>query len=62
MTGTTRIPAAEITGFMGMLIKRFAKKGLGQDPSSLGVPWHSQNVLMGMVQPTRAGAGSCPCC
>ena len=26
MTGTTRIPAAEITGFKGALIKRFAKK------------------------------------
>ena len=37
MTGTTRIPAAEITGFRGMLIKRFAKKTLGQVPTSLGV-------------------------
>jgi hypothetical protein len=42
MTGTTRIPAAEITGFKGALIKRFAKKTLGQVPSSLGVYWHNQ--------------------
>ena len=35
MTGTTRIPPAEITGFKGVLIKRFAKKSLGQVPSSL---------------------------
>ena len=53
MTGTTRIPAAEITGFKGALIKRFAKKTLGQVPSSLGVYWHNQKVLMSM-----ASAGS----
>ena len=52
MTGTTRIPAAEITGFKGALIKRFAKKQLGQVPSSLGVMWNNQKVLMSM-----AGAG-----
>ncbi|MFL6059896.1 MAG: carboxymuconolactone decarboxylase family protein [Marmoricola sp.] len=49
MTGTTRIPAAEITGFKGALIKRFAKKSLGQVPSSLGVYWHNKKVLMGMA-------------
>ncbi len=53
MTATTRIPAAEITGFKGALIKRFAKRTLGQVPSSLGVYWHNQKVLMGM-----AAAGS----
>jgi len=49
MTATTRIPAVEITGFKGALIKRFAKKSLGQVPSSLGVYWHNQKVLMGMA-------------
>ena len=49
MTGTTRIPAAEITGFKGALIKRFARKTLGQVPSSLGVYWHNQKVLMSMA-------------
>lgn len=53
MTSTTRIPAAEITGFKGALIKRFAKKNLGQVPTSLGVYWHNQKVLMSM-----AGTGS----
>ncbi|MBO9522119.1 MAG: carboxymuconolactone decarboxylase family protein [Nocardioidaceae bacterium] len=53
MPGTTRLPAAEITGFKGALIKRFAKKNLGQVPSSLGVYWHNKPVLMGM-----AGAGA----
>ncbi len=49
MTGTTRIPAAEITGFKGALIKRFATKTLGQVPTSLGVYWHNQKVLVGMT-------------
>ena len=49
MTRTTRIPAAEITGFKGALIKRFAKKTLGRVPSSLGVYWHDQQALMGMA-------------
>jgi alkylhydroperoxidase family enzyme len=49
MTGTTRIPAAEISGFRGALIKRFATKALGRVPSSLGVYWHNQKVLMGMA-------------
>ena len=49
MTGNTRIPAAEITGFKGALLKRFAKKTLGQVPSSLGVYWHNQKVLMSMA-------------
>jgi alkylhydroperoxidase family enzyme len=49
MTGTTRIPAAEISGVKGALIKRFAKKSLGRVPSSLGVYWHNQKVLMSMA-------------
>ena len=53
MAGTTRIPAAQITGLKGALIKRFARKALGQVPSSLGVYWHNQKVLMSM---TNTGA------
>jgi alkylhydroperoxidase family enzyme len=49
MTGTTRIPAAEITGFKGALIKRFARKTLGQVPTSIGVYWHNPRVLMDMA-------------
>lgn len=40
MTETTRIPAAEVTGFTGALIKRCAETRLGRAPSSLGVHWH----------------------
>jgi len=50
MTGTTRIPAAEITGFKGWVMKRFATKALGRVPSSLGVYWHHQQVLMDMAK------------
>ncbi|KAA1428359.1 carboxymuconolactone decarboxylase family protein [Nocardioides antri] len=42
----TRIPAAEVTGFKGALLKRMMKKTLGQVPTSLGVYWHNQKVLM----------------
>ena len=48
MTGTTRIPPAEVTGLKGALVKRFAKNVLGQVPSSLGVYWHNQKVFMSM--------------
>jgi alkylhydroperoxidase family enzyme len=49
MTGTTRIPAAEISGFKGSLIKRFARRTLGQVPTSIGVYWHNQRVLTDMA-------------
>jgi alkylhydroperoxidase family enzyme len=49
MTGTTRIPAAEVTGLKGALIKKLTKRTLGRVPSSLGVYWHNQKVLMGMA-------------
>ena len=46
--GNTRVPAAEITGLKGALLKRMMVKTLGQVPSSLGVYWHNQKVLMTM--------------
>ncbi|GAA4363775.1 carboxymuconolactone decarboxylase family protein [Nocardioides caricicola] len=49
MTTTTRIPVAEITGFKGWIIKRFARRTLGQVPTSIGVYWHNQKVLMDMA-------------
>ena len=35
MTETTRIPAAEITGLKGAVVKRFARRALGQVPTTL---------------------------
>ena len=42
---TTRIQAAEITGFYGALIKKFSAKMFGKVPESLGIMWHNQPVL-----------------
>ncbi len=49
MSGTTRIPAAEITGIKGWLVKRFARRTLGTVPTSIGVYWHHQQLLMDMA-------------
>jgi alkylhydroperoxidase family enzyme len=45
MTGTTRVPSAEIAGIFGAMAKRYSKKRLGQVPESLGVGWHNRPVL-----------------
>lgn len=49
MTSTTRIPAAEITGFKGAMLKRFITRTLGRVPTSLGVYWHHQQVMTDMA-------------
>ena len=46
MTSTTRVPAAEITGLKGALVKRMAIRTLGQVPTAVGVYWHNPKVLM----------------
>jgi alkylhydroperoxidase family enzyme len=45
----TRIPTTEITGVRGALVKRFAKKMIGQVPEPLGVYWHNPKVLKGYI-------------
>ena len=52
MARTSRIPAKQITGPLGALVKTISRKKLGSVPESLGVMWHSRPVLM-----TTAGAG-----
>ena len=42
---TTRIPAKEITGPYGALVKTFSKRMFGRVPESLGVMWHNVPVL-----------------
>jgi alkylhydroperoxidase family enzyme len=52
MTGT-RVPAAEITGVYGAVLKRFSRKMFGVVPDALGVMWHHRRVLrfsMGLGQ------------
>ncbi|MGZ6678506.1 MAG: hypothetical protein ACXVD1_14775 [Nocardioides sp.] len=42
---TTRVPAKEITGLYGALVKTFATKMFGSVPESLGVMWHNVPVM-----------------
>ncbi|MFC8680564.1 carboxymuconolactone decarboxylase family protein [Microbacterium ureisolvens] len=45
MSTDTRIPAAEVTGVYGALIKAAAKKMIGRVPASIGVLWHHPGVM-----------------
>lgn len=45
MAGTSRIPATEVTGVYGYLVKRLSRRMLGEVPESLGVMWHNRKVL-----------------
>ncbi len=42
---TIRVPAKDITGLYGALIKTFSKRMFGRVPESLGVMWHNVPVL-----------------
>jgi alkylhydroperoxidase family enzyme len=42
---TPRIPATEITGLYGAVVKKFSTRLFGQVPESLGVMWHHRPVL-----------------
>ena len=56
MSGTTRIPKAEITGLYGSMVKRFSKKLLGDVPEPVGVYWQNSRVLkfyLGLGQKSR---------
>jgi AhpD family alkylhydroperoxidase len=51
MSGTTRIPKAEITGPFGYVLKRFSRKLLGGAvPEPAEVMWHNRPVLMSMMR------------
>ena len=45
MSTTTRVPAVEITGLYGAVVKWFSKRMLGKVPSSLGVLYQNPAVL-----------------
>ena len=45
MTSTTRVPATEITGLYGALVKRFSTKMFGKVPEALGVLGNHPAVL-----------------
>jgi AhpD family alkylhydroperoxidase len=45
MTSSTRVPATEITGIYGGLVKAITRKVFGHVPESLGVMWHHPAVI-----------------
>jgi AhpD family alkylhydroperoxidase len=51
MASSTRVPATEVTGVYGSLVKTITRRMLGHVPESVGVLWHSPAVfkdLMGL--------------
>ena len=49
MTGNTRIPATEITGITGALVKVMSRRMLGQVPESAMVMWNNPAVFKDMM-------------
>jgi alkylhydroperoxidase family enzyme len=49
MAESTRVPKAEITGIYGYLLKKVARKMLGDVPESVAVMWHNRAVLRDMM-------------
>ena len=45
MSSTTRVPAAEITGVYGAVLKKFTERMFGEVPAPLAVMWHNRPVL-----------------
>jgi AhpD family alkylhydroperoxidase len=50
MASSTRVPAAEITGIYGALLKTMSRKMLGQVPEAAGVMWHYPAVFKDMMK------------
>ncbi len=49
MASSTRVPATEITGIYGTLMKTMSRKMTGQLPEAIGVMWHYPAVLKDMM-------------
>lgn len=49
MTGTARVPEAEITGLYGGMLKMMVRKMVGSVPESVGVMWHHPRVFKDMM-------------
>jgi AhpD family alkylhydroperoxidase len=50
MASSTRVPATEITGIYGALLKTMSRKMLGQVPDAAGVMWHYPAVFKDMMR------------
>ncbi|GAA1059957.1 carboxymuconolactone decarboxylase family protein [Agromyces bracchium] len=49
MSNTARIPAADVDGIMGAVVKAASRRMTGQVPDSLGVLWHNRRVMMDLM-------------
>lgn len=49
MTSNTRVPKTEITGIQGAIVKRMARKMLGEVPEPLEVMWNKRQVLKAIM-------------
>ena len=49
MASTTRVPATEVTGIYGTLLKTVSRRMFGQVPEAAGVMWHYSAVLKDMM-------------
>jgi len=49
MTGTARVPATEITGVYGGIVKTVSRRLLGQVPDSAGVLWNHPTVFKDLM-------------
>ena len=45
MTTTTRVPATEVNGVYGAIVKTMSRRTLGKVPDGLGVLWHNRQIL-----------------
>ena len=50
MTSRTRVPATEITGVFGAVLKTVSRKMLGQVPEGAAVMWHYPAVFKDMMR------------
>jgi AhpD family alkylhydroperoxidase len=46
---TARIPATDVTGVFGRIVKIASKRMLGKVPDSIGVMWHNQRVMRDLM-------------
>jgi AhpD family alkylhydroperoxidase len=49
MASSTRVPAAEITGIYGSLVKTMTRRLVGQVPDSVGVMWHYPAIFKDLM-------------
>src|SRR3954447_13773111 len=49
MASSTRVPATEITGIYGALLKTMSRKMVGQVPEAAGVMWHYPAVFRNLM-------------